>query len=168
MGQSGSYFDRFSPNWGLPFGQVSRFQLLQFGLHDAFYGRIIIIIIIIIKISTITIGFQHFVLEPLIRRDVLDSYSATYCPIFTKLGMLLHHAMAHLLIDFFEVWGFPLGCVGFWVFFCPAPFLNDPVTARQMQKFHFFSIIIDLETPENCARLVWFRLGQKPRTSSQK
>ena len=63
MGQSGSYFDNLSSIFVLPCGKVSRFQLLQFGLHDAFYGRRKIII----KIRTITIGFQHFVLEPLIK-----------------------------------------------------------------------------------------------------
>ena len=52
--------------------------------------------------------------------------------------------------------------------FCHAPFLNDPVTATQMPKFNFFLIIIDLESPENCPRLVWFRSGEKPGTSSQK
>jgi hypothetical protein len=65
MGQSGSYFDNLSSIFVLPSGKVSRLQHLQFGLHDAFYGRIIIIIII--KILTITIGFQHFVLEHLIK-----------------------------------------------------------------------------------------------------
>ncbi len=69
MGQSGSYFDKLSSIFVLPSDKVSELQPLRFGLHDAFYGRIIIIIIIIIiKILTNTIGFQHFVLEHLIRR----------------------------------------------------------------------------------------------------
>ena len=62
MGQSESYSLNLSSIFVLPFGKVSSLQHLRFRLHDAFYGRRKII-----KISTITIGFQHFVLEPLIK-----------------------------------------------------------------------------------------------------
>ena len=46
MGQSESYSLNLSSIFVLPSGKVSKFQLLRFGLHDAFYGGIIIIIII--------------------------------------------------------------------------------------------------------------------------
>jgi len=36
-----------------------------------------------------------------------------------------------------------------------------------MAKFNFFLIIIDLDSPENCPRLVWLRSGEKPGTSLQ-
>ena len=49
-----------------------------------------------------------------------------------------------------------------------APFKNDPVIANQRTKFNFFLIIIDLESPQNITAVVWFRSGEKPRTSSQK
>jgi hypothetical protein len=65
IGQSGSYSLNLSSIFVLPSDKVSELQHLRFGLHDAFYGRRIIIIII--KISTNTIGFQHFVLEHLIK-----------------------------------------------------------------------------------------------------
>lgn len=60
IGQNGSYLVGLSPNWDLPSGQVSSLWVLRFGLHDQFYaGRITI------KILTITLGFQRFVLEHL-------------------------------------------------------------------------------------------------------
>ncbi len=49
-----------------------------------------------------------------------------------------------------------------------APFLNELILANQRTKFHFFSIIIDLERPEIITAVVWLRLRKKPRTSSQK
>jgi len=55
-----------------------------------------------------------------------------------------------------------------WVHFVTPTFVNDPVIAKQMSKFHFFLIVIDLESPENCPRLVWFRSSKKPGTSLQK
>ncbi len=35
-----------------------------------------------------------------------------------------------------------------------APFLNDPIIANQRTKFNIFSIIIDLESPENITAVV--------------
>jgi len=64
------------------------------------------------KISTKTIGFHHFVLEPLIRH-LFDEYSATYDPISMKLGMLPRHDLTHMLINFCEVPTFPLAFIGF-------------------------------------------------------
>ncbi len=49
-----------------------------------------------------------------------------------------------------------------------ASFLNDPIIANQRTKFNIFSIIIDLESPENITAVVWSRLSEKPGTSSQK
>ncbi len=69
MSRLGWDFDRFSPNWALRSDRVSSLEVLRFGLHDSFYGGIIIII----KILTDTIGFQHFVLEPLIKHLLVDS-----------------------------------------------------------------------------------------------
>ncbi len=48
-----------------------------------------------------------------------------------------------------------------------APFLNELIKANQMTKFHFFSIIIDLESPEIITKVVWSKLSKKPETSSQ-
>ncbi len=49
----------------------------------------------------------------------------------------------------------------------PGPFLNELILANQRTKFHFFSIIIDLESPEIITK--WFdELRKKPETSSQK
>ncbi len=51
----------------------------------------------------------------------------------------------------------------------PRPlFLNEPIIANQSTKFHFFSIIIDLDIPEIITAVVWSRLRKKPETSSQK
>ncbi len=51
----------------------------------------------------------------------------------------------------------------------PRPlFLNEPIIANQSTKFHFFSIIIDLDSPEIITAVVWSRLRKKPETSSQK
>ncbi len=49
-----------------------------------------------------------------------------------------------------------------------APFLNELILANQRTKFHFFSIIIDLESPEIITAVVWSRLRKNPETSSQK
>ena len=48
---------------------------------------------------------------------LFNSYSATYRPICMKLGMLLHHVMTHMLINFGEVLSFHLGFIGFLVYF---------------------------------------------------
>ncbi len=49
----------------------------------------------------------------------------------------------------------------------PRPlFLNEPILNNQITKFHFFSIIIDLESPEIITAVVWSRLRKKPETSS--
>ncbi len=51
----------------------------------------------------------------------------------------------------------------------PRPLLvNEPIKANQWTKFHFFSIIIDLESPEIITAVVWSRLRKKPETSSKK
>ncbi len=39
-----------------------------------------------------------------------------------------------------------------------APFLNELILANQRTKFHFFSMIIDLESPERLL-LQWFGWG---------
>jgi len=75
--------------------------------------------------------------------------------------------MTQVRTNFCEVLTFPLGFIGFWVHFVMPPFVNDPVIAKQMTNLNFFLIIIDLESPKNCPRLVWFRSGKKPGTSSQ-
>ncbi len=49
-----------------------------------------------------------------------------------------------------------------------APFLNELILANQRTKFHFFSMIIDLESPEIITAVVWLRLRKKPETSLQK
>ncbi len=49
-----------------------------------------------------------------------------------------------------------------------APFLNELILANQRTKFHIFSMIIDLESPEIITAVVWLRLRKKPETSSQK
>ncbi len=46
--------------------------------------------------------------------------------------------------------------------------LNELILANQRTKFHFFSMIIDLESPEIITAVVWSRLRKKPETSSQK
>ncbi len=46
--------------------------------------------------------------------------------------------------------------------------LNEPIIANQRTKIHFFSIIIDLESPEIIIAVVWSRLRKKPETSSKK
>ncbi len=48
-----------------------------------------------------------------------------------------------------------------------APFLNELIKANQRTKFHFFSIIIDLESPEIITTVVWLRLSKKTETSTQ-
>ncbi len=49
-----------------------------------------------------------------------------------------------------------------------APFFNELILTNQRTKFHFFSIIIDLESPEIITAVVWLRLRKNPETSSQK
>ncbi len=49
-----------------------------------------------------------------------------------------------------------------------APFLNELILANQRTKFHFFSMIIDLESPEIITAVVLLRLRKKTETSSQK
>ncbi len=44
-----------------------------------------------------------------------------------------------------------------------APFLNELILANQRTKFHFFSMIIDLESPEIITAVVWSRLRKKQR-----
>ncbi len=51
----------------------------------------------------------------------------------------------------------------------PRPLVvNEPIKANQRTKFHFFSIIIDLESPEIITAVVWSILRKKPETSSKK
>ncbi len=49
-----------------------------------------------------------------------------------------------------------------------APFLNELILANQSAKFNSFSMIIDLESPENITAVVWSRLSKKLGTSLQK
>ncbi len=44
-----------------------------------------------------------------------------------------------------------------------APFLNELILANQRTKFHFFSMIIDLESPEIITAVVWLRLRKNQR-----
>ncbi len=44
-----------------------------------------------------------------------------------------------------------------------APFFNELILANQRTKFHFFSIIIDLESPEIITAVVWSRLRKNQR-----
>ncbi len=44
-----------------------------------------------------------------------------------------------------------------------APFLNELIKANQRTKFHFFLIIIDLESPKIITAVVWLRLRKKQR-----
>ncbi len=45
---------------------------------------------------------------------------------------------------------------------------NWRTVSRENRNFYFFSIIIDTQCPESISAVVWFRSGEKPRTSSQK
>ncbi len=46
----------------------------------------------------------------------------------------------------------------------PRPLMvNEPIKANQRTKFHFFSIIIDLESPEIITAVVWSRLRKNQR-----
>ncbi len=47
-------------------------------------------------------------------------------------------------------------------------FLYEPIIANQRTKFHFFSIIMYLESPEIITAVVLSRLRKKPETSSKK
>ncbi len=51
----------------------------------------------------------------------------------------------------------------------PRPLLvNEPIKANQRTKFHFFSIIIDLESPEIITAVFDRDWEKKPETSSKK
>ncbi len=92
-------------------------------------------------------------------------YSATYGPISMKLCMavkVIWHMFSPTFIKFQVLFRFYRPLV-----MCTRPFLNELILANQRTKFHFFSIIIDLESPEITA-VVWSRLRKKPETSSQK
>ncbi len=45
----------------------------------------------------------------------------------------------------------------------PRPFKNERIIANQRTKFNIFSMIIDLESPENITAVVWSRLSKKQR-----
>ncbi len=74
-------------------------------------------------------------------------YSATYGPIAMKLCMAVKGHLTHVFTTFvkFQVlfrFYRPLGYVA------TPTVVNEPNKANQRTKFHFFSIIIDLESPE--------------------
>ncbi len=86
-----------------------------------------------------------------IQNSVFEScfycYSATYGPIAMKLCMAVEGYLTHVFTNFHKVSSFCLGFIGLWL--CDqAPFLNELILANQRTKFHFFSMIIDLESPE--------------------
>ena len=86
--------------------------------------------------------------------DFIYWYSATYGPIFMKLGMLVKSHRTHVFTVFRKVLRFFLDFIGILVYFGHAPSLNDSVTSNQTTKFNIFLIIINLESPENCTAVV--------------
>jgi hypothetical protein len=48
---------------------------------------------------------------------LFNSYSATYCPISMKLGMLVIDVISHMHTNFCEVLSFFVGFIGFSVYF---------------------------------------------------
>ena len=54
---------------------------------------------------------KYMVLKP------FNSYSANYCPISIKFGMLVNDVMSHMLTNFREVLSFHLGFIVFLVYF---------------------------------------------------
>ncbi len=75
-------------------------------------------------------------------------YSATYGPIAMKLCMAIKGHLTHVFTNFRKVSSFCLGFIGLWVYVATPTSVNEPIKANQRTKFHFFSIIIDLEYPE--------------------
>ncbi len=45
---------------------------------------------------------------------------------------------------------------------------NWCTVSRENRNFYFFLIIIDIQCPASISAVVWFRSGEKPRTSSSK
>ncbi len=62
--------------------------------------------------------------------------------------MLVKSHLKHVFTQFRKVLDFRSGFIGLWLYSGQAPFLNELIKANQRTKFHFFSIIIDLESPE--------------------
>ncbi len=75
-------------------------------------------------------------------------YSATYGPIAMKLRMAFKGHVIHVFTNFCKVSSFGVGFIGLWVMWPRPLVVNEPIKANQRTKFHFFSIIIDLESPE--------------------
>ncbi len=56
--------------------------------------------------------------------------------------------VTHVFTNFHKVSSFCLGFIGLWLCVTRPLFLNELILANQRTKFHFFSMIIDLESPE--------------------
>ncbi len=65
-----------------------------------------------------------------------------------KLCMAVKGHRTHAFTNFRKVSSFGLGFIGLWVYVATPLLVNEPIKANQRTKFHFFSIIIDLEIPE--------------------
>ncbi len=65
-----------------------------------------------------------------------------------KLCMAVKGPVTHVVTNFRKVSSFCLGFIGLRVYVATPTFLNEPIIANQRTKFHFFSMIIDLESPE--------------------
>ncbi len=108
----------------------------------------------------------HFLYKYSVFESYFYCYSATYGPISMKLCMAVKSYLTHVFTNFRKVSSFCWGFIGLWVCVATPTFLNEPIIANQRTKFHFFSIIIDLESPEIITAVVWSRLRKKPETSS--
>ncbi len=108
----------------------------------------------------------HFLYKYSVFESYFYCYSATYGPISMKLCKAVKVNVTNVFTNFHKVSRFCLGFIGLWVCVATPTFLNEPILANQRTKFHFFSIIIDLESPEIITAVVWSRLRKKPETSS--
>ncbi len=65
-----------------------------------------------------------------------------------KLCMPVKSHLKHVFTQFRKVLDFRSGFIGLWLYVAKPHFLNELIKANQRTKFHFFSIIIDLESLE--------------------
>ncbi len=78
--------------------------------------------------------------------NALFTVIGTCGPISMKRCMAVKVNVTHVFTSFHKVSRFCLGFIGLWL--CvTSPFLNELILSNQRTKFHFFSIIIDLERP---------------------
>ncbi len=105
----------------------------------------------------------HFLYKYSVFESYFYCYSATYGPISMKLCKAVKDNVTNVFTNFHKVSRFCLGFIGLWVCVATPTFLNEPILANQRTKFHFFSIIIDLESPEIITAVVWSRLRKNQR-----